>query len=97
MILTASSLPFPASTSSAVVSLNLPTDRSVVMKMDVEGHELQVLLGALEFVREANIVFILMEHTTEKLQKDKAGWMKVFNLLSFKGLVPFRLDPEKET
>ena len=78
-------------------SLNLPTDRPVVMKMDVERHELQALLGALEFIREANIVLILIEHTTEELQKDRDGWKKVFDLLSSKGLVPFRLDSGKET
>mmetsp|Transcript_15929 Transcript_15929/g.20843 ORF Transcript_15929/g.20843 Transcript_15929/m.20843 type:complete len:333 (+) Transcript_15929:134-1132(+) len=77
-------------------SLNLPTDRPVVMKMDVEGHELQALLGALEFIREANIVLILIEHTTEELQKDRDGWKKAFDLLSSKGLVPFRLDSGKE-
>jgi len=78
-------------------SFNFPTDSPVVMKMDVEGHELQALLGALEFMREANIVYLSMEHRTAKLQEQRDKWLAVFNLLSSKGLVPFRADPGKET
>ena len=42
-------------------SLNLPIDSPVVMKIDVEGHELEVLLGAIGFLRGANIVYANME------------------------------------
>lgn len=81
----------------SIDSLNLPTDRPVVMKMDVEGHELQALLGALEFMREADIVHLSIEHRTAKLQEQRDKWLAVFKLLSSKGLVPFRADPGKDT
>ncbi len=38
-------------------SLNLPLDSPVVMNIDVEGHELEVLLGETGFLRGANIVY----------------------------------------
>jgi len=78
-------------------SLKLPTNLPVVMKVDVEGHELQALLGALFFIQEANIVYAAMELRPRNLRKHKIAWTKVFNILSSKGLVPFRADPAMET
>ena len=31
-------------------SLNLPTDRPVIVKLDVEGYELQPLIGGIDFL-----------------------------------------------
>jgi hypothetical protein len=42
-------------------SLNQPLDLWVVMRVDVEGHELQVLLGATSILPGANIVYASME------------------------------------
>lgn len=81
----------------SIDSLNLPKNRPVVMKVDVEGHELQALLGAMEFLQEANVVFAMMELRFGNLTENKLEWLKVFNILSTsKGLVPFRVDPDKE-
>jgi FkbM family methyltransferase len=70
-------------------SLNLPTDRPVVMKVDVEGHELQALLGAMSFLQSANIVYAMME-LRPNLHKDD-GWKKIVDVLVSKGLEPFML------
>lgn len=76
-------------------SLNLPTDQPVVMKVDVEGHELDALLGAMTFLKNANIVYLAIE--LRPLDgKGSLGWDEVFKLLSAKGLVPFRVDGEGE-
>lgn len=78
-------------------SLNLPRNRPVVMKVDVEGHELQALLGALEFLQESQIVYVMMELRPFDLRQNEAEWSKVFNVLSSsKGLVPFRIDYDGE-
>jgi len=76
-------------------SLNLPTNRPVVMKVDVEGHELQALLGAIEFLQAANVVYLMMELRASF--KDDENWTKIFSVLSSKGLVPFRVDSIGET
>jgi FkbM family methyltransferase len=76
-------------------SLNLPTDRPVVMKVDVEGHELQALLGAMSFLQSANIVYAMME-LRPNLHMD-GGWKNIFDVLVSKGLEPSRLDNEGET
>lgn len=73
-------------------SLNLPIgkNRPVVMKVDVEGHELQALLGAIDFLKAANIVYLMMELRFSF--KNDENWTKIFSILSSKGLVPFRVD-----
>ena len=76
-------------------SLNLPLNRPVVMKIDVEGHELQALYGAINFLKEANVVYAMMELRTN-LHSDKR-WKEIFDILSSKGLKPFRLNYEDET
>lgn len=76
-------------------SLNLPLNRPVVMKIDVEGHELQALYGAINFLKEANLVYAMMELRTN-LHSDKR-WKEIFDILSSKGLKPFRLNYEDET
>jgi len=72
-------------------SLNLPIDRPVVIKVDVEGHELQALTGALSFLKNAQIVHVSME-----LRILNNQWKDVFDVLTSKGLVPFRIDGDGE-
>mmetsp|Transcript_3699 Transcript_3699/g.6757 ORF Transcript_3699/g.6757 Transcript_3699/m.6757 type:complete len:284 (-) Transcript_3699:9-860(-) len=76
-------------------SLNLPIDRPVVMKLDVEGHELHALLGAIDFLKEANIVHAMME-LRPNLNGD-IQWKMIFDILTSKGLRPFRLNYEDQT
>ena len=76
-------------------SLNLPLDRPLVMKIDVEGHELQALLGATSFLRSANIVYAMME-LRSNLHMDER-WREIFGIFMSKGLRPFRMDYEDET
>merc|ERR1712238_358827 len=76
-------------------TLNLPLDRPVVMKLDVEGHELQALLGAMQFLKEANVVYAMME-LRSGLHRDMR-WKNIFEILSSKGLTPFRLNYKDET
>ena len=76
-------------------SLNLPLDSPVVMKIDVEGHELEVLLGATGFLRDANIVYANME-LRSNLYMDQR-WKEVFGIFLSKGLMPYRINYEDET
>jgi len=71
-------------------SLHLPTDRPVVMKVDVEGHELKALLGARGFLRTVNLVYLAIE--LRPLSKG-TGWEEIFAILLDKGLKPFRVVP----
>ena len=76
-------------------SLHLPLDRPVVMKVDVEGHELEALMGALEFLKSANMVHVAMElrPMTACSSEDQQKWKRVFDVLtSNDGLAPYRVD-----
>lgn len=76
-------------------SLNLPLDRPVVMKLDVEGHELQVLLGAKNFLQKSYIVYAMMELRPKLHQTPE--WKQLFDVLVSKGLEPFRIDDDDAT
>ena len=76
-------------------SLKLPVDRPVVIKLDVEGHELNALLGAHNFLTKANIVYFMME-LRPNLHKTH-NWKVIFDLLTSKGLKPYRINYEDET
>lgn len=78
-----------------VDSLNLPTQPPVVLKLDVEGHELSVLSGANQFLQNANIVYAMME-LRPGLHKDPR-WKSIFQVLHSKGLKPYRINYEDET
>ena len=71
-------------------SLDLPVDHPVVLKIDVEGHELEALSGAMEFLEKANIVYIMIELRLDFYEN--TDWNKFFQIFSSKGLVPFRCD-----
>mmetsp|Transcript_18279 Transcript_18279/g.27986 ORF Transcript_18279/g.27986 Transcript_18279/m.27986 type:complete len:105 (+) Transcript_18279:367-681(+) len=69
------------------------------MKVDVEGHELKALMGALEFLKTAHLVHIAMELRVLGAlpSTDQQKWKQVFDVLtSFHGLVPYRVDDEKD-
>lgn len=76
-------------------SLNLPIEQPVVVKLDVEGHELSALSGANNFLQSANIVYAMME-LRPGLHKDPK-WESIFQVLSSKGLKPYRINYEDET
>ena len=78
-----------------VDSLNLPTQQPVVLKLDVEGHELSVLSGANHFLQNSNIVYAMME-LRPGLHKDPR-WKSIFQVLYSKGLKPYRINYEDET
>ncbi|KAL7435830.1 hypothetical protein ACHAXM_004873 [Skeletonema potamos] len=77
-------------------SLNLPTKQPVVVKLDVEGHELSALSGATQFLQHANIVYANMELRPKNLQADPR-WKSIFQVLHSKGLKPNRINYEDET
>lgn len=67
--------------------------RAVLLKIDVEGHELPALLGALHFLQDANIVFAAMELRHQSILQDLNAWKKIFYVLSYyHDLVPYRVD-----
>ena len=78
-------------------SLNLPTKDPVVIKMDVEGHELSVLLGATNFLQNANVVYFMMELRFMQLKQNWPKWKAIFDVLHDKGLKPYRINYEDET
>lgn len=73
-------------------SLNLPTERPIVMKMDIEGHELDALMGATKFLQDVNIVFAMMELRPDQLHENEIMWKKMLDIFASKGLQPFRHD-----
>jgi len=78
-----------------ISSLKLPLDKPVVIKIDVEGHELQALLGAIDFLRDASIVYVMSE-LRSSLHSD-ARWNEIFDIFTMKGLKPYRINYEDET
>ncbi len=76
--------------------LGLPTDRPVVMKIDIEGHELSALQGAMTFLKDADIVHINMELRCNVREQDQGKWHKIFDLFASKGLEPFKIDAKSE-
>lgn len=81
-------------------SLNFPTggDVPVVMKIDVEDHELQALSGATTFLKNANIVYAVMEFRSNlHFENVKHGgrWRDILKCLKSKqGLTPYRINGE---
>mmetsp|Transcript_31376 Transcript_31376/g.66819 ORF Transcript_31376/g.66819 Transcript_31376/m.66819 type:complete len:365 (+) Transcript_31376:119-1213(+) len=73
-------------------SLDLPTDRPVVLKIDVEGHELQALWGAIKFLQKADIVYAAME-LRPRLQME-SKWRTIFDIFEDKELIPWRINYE---
>ncbi len=78
-------------------ALGLPTDRPVVIKLDVEGHELSALQGAIDFLQDADIVHINMELRCDVREEHRGEWDKIFNIFASKGLEPFQVDKKSET
>jgi hypothetical protein len=63
-----------------------PKNRFVVLKIDVEGNEIEALMGALEFHRAANIVLAVME--LRPLALGKPDTETIFQILREKQLKP---------
>jgi len=80
-------------------SLHIPTDRPIVLKLDVEGHELQALLGGMDFLRRADIVYAMTElrPTFQTDDKTFSAWKDIMSILSSKNLQPYRIDYGNET
>ena len=80
-------------------TLNLPIDnnRPVVMKVDVEGHELEALFGASTYLKNTNIVYAMMELRPNLHRTNTILWKSVFEIFISKGLKPYRLNYEDET
>ncbi|KAL7535617.1 hypothetical protein ACHAXR_006608 [Thalassiosira sp. AJA248-18] len=79
--------------------LNLPTDHPIVMKLDVEGHEFQALMGGLKFLQNADIRYAMTElrPTFQKDGQTFSSWKKIVGILASKGLQPYRIDYGNET
>ncbi|KAL7463716.1 hypothetical protein ACHAXS_004070 [Conticribra weissflogii] len=76
----------------SIDSLRLPTDRPVVLKLDVEGHELRALQGAKTFLRNADILYAVME-----LRPDVGSdpdWKEILDIFHSKRLTPYRVNYE---
>eukprot|EP00536_Pseudo-nitzschia_multiseries_P011234 jgi/Psemu1/205269/e_gw1.372.27.1 len=78
-------------------SLGLPLDRPVVVKVDVEGHELRALLGAKSFLQSANIVHMSIELRASRLARECEQWKEISQVLVSKGLEPTRINYSDET
>ncbi len=55
-------------------------DKSVLLKIDVQGFEKSVLLGAKEALKQVDVIFI--ESTFQELYKDQVLFGDLFNLLN---------------
>jgi FkbM family methyltransferase len=79
-------------------TLHLPkgNNKPVVIKVDVEGSELNVLEGGQEFIKRANIVYLQVELWTD-VMKNNPNAKALMHLLANKGLKPYREDYGKYT
>lgn len=78
-------------------SVDLPIDRPVAIKIDVEGGEIGALMGGLEFLRRSNIIHFAMELRQPLLRNMRPETKMIAQILQTKGLIPFRLDYENIT
>ena len=84
----------------------LPSDRPVVVKIDVEGCECDALAGALEYLQTLDILYVQIEWSPKRLQ-DCNQREAIFELFRIKRLTPYlyndsplsntrkRADPKK--
>jgi FkbM family methyltransferase len=70
---------------------HLPTDRPVVLKVDVEGHECLALGGAMKYLNQVpQIVYVAIEWSLERLTTSCDNRQAIFDLFSSKhGLRPY--------
>jgi FkbM family methyltransferase len=78
-----------------IEQLGFPTDRPYIIKVDVEGFEMEAMSGALEFLRQVRIVYFAMELRHHVLTSHPKT-VEIFEVLSSKGLIPFRVNYEDE-
>lgn len=76
-------------------SLNLPTHHPYVMKIDIEGHELDALMGATNFLNAVDIVFVMMELRPDRLKEKQLEWKSIFDIFTSKGLKPYRFSSHR--
>jgi len=74
-----------------ISDLGLPKERPVVLKVDVEGHEMEALSGAKHFLCSNSTVIVLasMELRAASLKSHQSDALEIFKCLSKKGLVPY--------
>lgn len=63
-----------------------PRDRPAILKIDVEGNEIEALMGAKDFLKTADIILALMELRPPVLGKPDTDF--IFQIFSEKGLKP---------
>lgn len=79
--------------------------KPVVLKVDIEGREMDALVGAAKFLREREIIHAFMELRLSVLIQETSKTDLVFSILRSKGLKPYRsvagklqaLDPDWHT
>jgi FkbM family methyltransferase len=71
-----------------------PKNSPVAIKIDVEGGEIDALLGAEKFLRETEILLVQMELTYHTLVDKKDDVDALFKILSGKGLTPWLNDDD---
>jgi FkbM family methyltransferase len=76
----------------------LPTDRPVVVKIDVEGFECNALLGAMEYLKRVEILYAQVECKNGRFDKDKCYQEHdVHQLFLEKGLMPYLMHNGTKT
>jgi FkbM family methyltransferase len=63
-----------------------PRDRPAILKIDVEGNEIEALMGAKDFLQTADIILAVMELRPPVLGKPDTDF--IFQIFSEKGLKP---------
>ncbi len=69
------------------ISSNLKIQNDVLLKIDVQGFEKQVLIGADKFLD--NVKFIIIENSFFELYKGQALFDEIYNILNKKGFSYF--------
>lgn len=79
-----------------------PTNRPVVIKIDVEGSEIEALVGGIQFLRQSDILLVLMELRPALMHKHATEVDLLFDILRSKKLQPIlnhggRFEPKGTT
>uniref|UniRef100_A0A7S2YQB9 Methyltransferase FkbM domain-containing protein n=1 Tax=Entomoneis paludosa TaxID=265537 RepID=A0A7S2YQB9_9STRA len=68
----------------------LPSKGPLMLKVDVEGVEIEALMGALNFLRQSDLKLVLMESSPAYFLTLASDTTTVFSIFYEKGLLPHR-------
>jgi FkbM family methyltransferase len=75
----------------SLIDSPLPTNRPVLLKVDVEGQECNALAGGLKYLEKLDIIYAAVEWSNARLRQDQCqGRTEIFDMFTKKGLLPYQ-------